>query len=58
MHPGLWSWPQWIYVGFMVFAWLTACSKKGEPRDAYDPNSTLVSVAIAFGMLWWGGFFP
>lgn len=60
MHPSLWSWPQWIWVGLVVTRLLVHAAKNGEPiKDAkWNFAIQFMWALIIGGLLYWGGFLP
>ena len=55
MHLG---WPQAIYVTLILVSMGIALAKFGEPkRSTYGFGEVIVGPALAFGLLYWGGFF-
>lgn len=53
------GWPEGIFLALILLAIGKALARYGEPKkpDTYDIVDVLIGAAIAFGLLWWGGFF-
>lgn len=50
-------WPQGIMLACWAVRLLVHVAKNGEPTGhKYDPWAVVISSAISFGLLWWGGF--
>jgi hypothetical protein len=52
------GWPQGIWFALTFMSVGLALSKYGQRKtDSYDIMDVLIGPAIAFGLLYWGGFF-
>ncbi len=50
--------PQIVWLCILAFSLLASIVQDGHPRIGHHSLARdLVSYAIAFGLLWWGGFF-
>lgn len=50
--------PQIIIIVLYALSLGVHMAKHGEPKDGkYNFVSSLITCAIIFGCLWWGGFF-
>ena len=49
--------PQIIYLALAFMALGISLAKHGESRSNHNFGLTLLSMAIAIYILWWGGFF-
>jgi len=55
MHVG---WPQGFWLAMVAARLLIYAGKDGEVRtDKYQFGIALLSAAISFGLVYWGGFF-
>lgn len=50
-------WPQILYISFCVLGLGFAIAKHGEPSDPFDMRKTAAAIAVAWSLLYWGGFF-
>jgi hypothetical protein len=50
-------WPPLVYVGFSILGLGYAIAKDGQPRPPYSMWAQLFAIALAWPILWWGGFF-
>lgn len=50
-------WPQLIYLSLCVLGLGVHIAMHGKPRPPYSMWYALISIAIAWPLLWWGGFF-
>lgn len=51
------GWPQAIYLALTFMSLGIVAARNGEPREPYSLGLQCVTTALAFGLLWWGGFF-
>ena len=50
-------WPQYVYLGLVLFSFGFVVSKHGESRDPYNAWDALIGAGIALFLLYKGGFF-
>lgn len=52
------GWPEGIWFGLAAFSLLIAVANDGEPKTGKNSLAvSMLSTALAFGLLYWGGFF-
>lgn len=52
------GWPEGIWFAMMGLYLLGAALLDGQPkRDRHSLSLAMLSAALSFGLLWWGGFF-
>jgi len=49
--------PQIIYLSLIIFGLFHAIYKYGDLRDVVNFWTSVFAVFVAFGLLYWGGFF-
>jgi hypothetical protein len=49
--------PQLIVIGVQCMAIGVSLAKDGEPRANFCAITTMISVSVECGLLYWGGFF-
>ena len=51
------GWPQVIYIALTFMGLGVSIIKHGQPRLPHSMWTHLLAIAIAYPLLWWGGFF-
>ena len=51
------GYPQWIYVGCILYNIITAGKPRREPSHRWAVQIELAGSVITFALLYWGGFF-
>lgn len=51
------GWPEGIYLAMSIMGVGYAIAKHGQPREPWSMGTAIFASALAFGLLWWGGFF-
>lgn len=51
------GWPEAILLTLYALGFAITCEEAGKPRGPYKPSTTLASIVISLGLLYWGGFF-
>lgn len=52
------GWPEGIWFALLALSLVIGVAKDGEPRTGkHSLAGTMLNAALAFGLLYWGGFF-
>jgi hypothetical protein len=51
------NWPQYTYLGLVLFSLGVVVAKHGQPARPHNAFSTMISIGLGMWLLYMGGFF-